>query len=376
MTEAGERQNRAMYLAACMGDVSPKHRMEMLEMTGGPEEFIRLSAKDADGFSFLTDSERQQAAEVLARKAQLLSEYERLPQKGICFIGEGDSRYPSKLAALPDRPAGLFVMGRLPENKTPCVAIVGARACSAYGRDCAAWFAEAFSQAGAAVISGMAFGVDGAAGRAAAQARGGSYAVLAGGVDLCYPKENADLYVRLKEGSGGVISEMPPGTPHRSYLFPRRNRIISGLSDAVVVIEARLQSGSLITAACAADQGRLVYAVPGDIRSGLSAGCNELIRNGAILLTKPEELLEDLRMTTEAELVREFKKGRVPVTGAKLDVYEAVGREPVHLEELLSVTSYPSGDLAAALLWLEINGYILQDPKNYYRRTRLIPPET
>ena len=172
------------------------------------------------------------------------------------------------------------------------------------------------------------------------------------------------------------MSEMLPGTQSRPFLFVRRNRIISGIADAVIVVEAREKSGSLITASYAAEQGRLVYAVPGRIDSSLSRGCHELIRNGAILLQDPGELLEDLKMTLEAEQMKEFSEGNVRITAREKDVYNWLEKEPVHIEWLLSKTGYPAGDLMYVLLQLEIKGYICQNPQNYYRKSRLLPPET
>ena len=373
--DASERK-KLFCLVSRMEFVSAAHRALMLKELTQLPALSGLTPDTVRACAFLTDREKQNAAEVISGMDDCFRENEKAEEMGIRFVGMEDAEFPRKLLQLPDCPAGLYVRGKLPGDNVPCAAIVGARACSAYGSDCAEWFARTLSEAGVAIVSGMAYGIDSAAQKSALEGKGGSFAVLAGGADLCYPKENAELYRKLCSGTnGGVISEMPPGTPHLSYLFPRRNRIISGMSDAVVVVEARERSGSLITAEFAADQGRLVYAVPGDIRSGLSAGCSRLIRQGATLLSSPEELLEDLRMTTEAALAREFARGKVPVTGKYRDVYLAADRKPRHTEELLKSTGYPAGDLQSALLWLEINGYLIQYPKNYYRKTALLPPE-
>lgn len=177
-----------------------------------------------------------------------------IKEKGIRFISFENPLYPERLKSLPDYPYGLFLKGRLPEEDRLSVAIIGARKCSAYGKRMAEEIAEELSWAGVQIISGMAYGVDGYAQSAALDAGGSSFAVLGSGADVCYPDGNWRLYEELCE-RGGIISEYPPGTPPISWHFPMRNRIVSGLADAVIVVEAKERSGSLITADLALDQG-------------------------------------------------------------------------------------------------------------------------
>ena len=213
--------------------------------------------------------------------------------RDIEHIEEGDTGYPARLRELSGRPKELYYIGKLPDDDRPSVAIIGARNCSGYGRQMAREFAIELAAAGVQIISGMARGVDGIAGQAALMAGGSSYAVLGSGVDVCYPKENASLYEELM-CKGGIISEFKPTTPAMAMNFPRRNRIISGLADALLVIEARERSGTLITVNMALEQGREVYALPGRVTDSLSYGCNRLICDGAIPAIRPYELTEQI----------------------------------------------------------------------------------
>ncbi len=215
-------------------------------------------------------------------------------EAGIRMVERGERDYPARLLEIPDPPDRLYVLGKLPEEKVPSVAIIGARECSEYGSYVAARLGECMGRNGIQVVSGMARGIDGIGQTAALDAGGSSFAVLGSGVDVCYPARNRRLYERLRE-RGGVLSEYPPGTPALSRNFPPRNRIVSGLADAVVVVEAREKSGTLITVDMALEQGKEVYAVPGRVTDALSSGCNRLVKLGAAVLLDPEELAEELR---------------------------------------------------------------------------------
>lgn len=226
-----------------------------------------------------------------AKKRDPVEEAEKLREKGISFVCQEDSWFPKRLRGIPDSPYALYYIRELPPEDIPAVAIIGSRNCSGYGREQARVFAERLSERGIAVISGMARGVDGIAGRAAAAAGGRSYAVLGCGVDVIYPRENEGLYNILAE-KGGVLSENRPGTQPRSSLFPRRNRLISGLADAVLVIESRRRSGTVITVDAALEQGREIFALPGRVSDALSDGCNFLISQGAAIACSPDTVIE------------------------------------------------------------------------------------
>lgn len=214
----------------------------------------------------------------------------------IYMLTQEDECYPERLREIPDPPKQLYVRGKLPKEEIPAVAVIGARECSEYGRTVAAMLGNFFGENGIQVISGMARGIDGIGQTAALDAGGSSFAVLGSGVDVCYPAGNRTLYDRLAV-QGGILSEYAPGTPALARNFPPRNRIVSGLADAVIVVEAREKSGTLITVDMALEQGKEVYAVPGRVTDALSSGCNRLLRLGAAPLPEPEGLLEELWRT-------------------------------------------------------------------------------
>ncbi len=240
-----------------------------------------------------------------------------LKSRGIGYCVAGDEDYPRRLLGIKDMPLSLFYMGELPDEDRPSVAIIGARNCSGYGRQMAREFAREIGSAGIQVISGMALGIDGIAQKGALSTGGRSFGVLGCGVDICYPQSNHDLYDELKT-KGGIISEYRPGTEPIARLFPERNRIISGLSDAVLVIEARERSGTLITVSMALDQGREIYALPGRVTDSLSTGCNRLIWEGATPLVRPYDFVDDfLKKTGFTCNVKKGKKKGRPETSCK-----------------------------------------------------------
>ncbi len=224
----------------------------------------------------------------------LEGEFEHLYNRGIDFYPFSSDAYPERLRDIPDPPFALYCIGKLPDEKLPTVSIIGARNSSEYGKYAAKLFGEKLSSMGVQIISGMARGIDGISQQAAVYAGGRSFAVHGNGVDICYPEENSLLYQDLIN-TGGVLSEYLPGTQPKPHFFPPRNRIISGLSDAVLVIEAREKSGTLITVDMALEQGREVFALPGRICDSLSYGCNSLIRQGANIASCPEDIVDYLR---------------------------------------------------------------------------------
>ncbi len=232
-------------------------------------------------------------------------EFGLLQERGIGFLAREDPEYPRRLLEIPDAPRGIFYLGRLPEEERLSVAVIGARDCSEYGRFVAEGLGRELGRRGVQVVSGMARGIDGIGQRAALEAGGSSFGVLGCGVDLCYPRQNRELYERLRE-KGGLLSTFAPGTPALARNFPPRNRIVSGLADAVVVVEARQKSGTLITVDMALEQGKEVYVVPGRVTDRLSDGCNRLLKQGAGIFLSPAEFAEEME-----ELFRR-KTGRGP----------------------------------------------------------------
>mgnify|MGYP000075586463 FL=1 len=229
-------------------------------------------------------------------------------------------------------------------------------------------FAKKLASAGAQIISGMAKGIDGAGQIGALEEGGDSYGVLGCGVDVCYPREHIELYTEL-ERKGGILSEQPIGTKPLPQFFPARNRIISGLSDIVLVMEAKERSGSLITADMALEQGKDIYALPGPINSQLSRGCNRLIKQGAGILLSPEDLLEELSFVCE-EKVKKLTENKIALESPENLVYSCLDLYPKNLNELADLTGLTIPALMDVLVSLELQGYIREFSKNHYVRLR------
>ncbi len=239
------------------------------------------------------------------------------------YISREDPDYPERLRLLPGMPKGLYVKGSLPDSG-PSAAIVGARKCTVYGHKQSYAFGHYLASRGVQIISGMALGIDGYAQEGALDAGGKTFAVLGCGVDCCYPRSNRPLYNRIPE-KGGILSELPEGTAPYAHFFPARNRIISALADLVLVIEAAEQSGSLITADFALEQGRTVYALPGRVGDRLSDGCNRLIYQGAGIAVSAEAVYEDLMSLYEGKTrsIRSSRQTDYPPAHKKRSVRKA-----------------------------------------------------
>ena len=293
---------------------------------------------------------------------------EEKPEEKILRISSKSAEYPEKLNNYPKMPEILFVKGRLPDRKKPSIAIVGARACSTYGRIQAFRYAKVLSSAGVQIISGMAYGIDAEAHKGALEGGTATYAVLAGGVDICYPAGNKALYERILREGGGIISEQPPGMRARNYFFPARNRIISGLADMVLIVEAREKSGSLITAQWALDQGKTVYAIPGPVNEELSIGCHKLIYDGAGIAYSPEILLRELGMNYENKVKSDSKNDLGLATDLKL-VYSCLDLRPKSMDFLIQKTGLPPEKIGSLMLELTLSGLALEVGRHYYVKT-------
>lgn len=284
--------------------------------------------------------------------------------EGIRYITRLEKEYPERLQNIPDPPGGIYVKGKLPEKEVLTVGIVGARMCSEYGRYAAREYARALSAAGVAVISGMAKGVDGISQSETIANGGCTYGVLGCGLNVVYPAQNAEIYEKICE-RGGLISEFPPDTPPAAKHFPMRNRIISGLSDVLLVIEARQRSGTGITVAKALEQGKDVYAVPGRINDPLSEGCNRLISQGAGIALSPAEFLKNLGIYLENSS-KEYDKKINSLEKKEKVVYSVLDLYPRRLEDISTRTGMDFPDVLEILIKLELKGYIREYGKNNY----------
>lgn len=276
-----------------------------------------------------------------------------------------DGRYPPQLAQIPDPPLALWVDGLADTCLTPCVAIVGSRHATAAGLAIARTLARELAAAGLTVVSGLARGIDGAAHRGALEGAGRTVAVLGSGVDVVYPREHAPLAEAIRT-AGAVISEFPPGTRPLAPHFPLRNRIISGLARAVVVIEASDKSGSLITARAALEQGRDVLAVPGNVSGGRYTGGHALIKDGARLVETVDDILDEIRWPRQANAATTVEGNSRPLSKLLRFIGESSG---VGLDELVSRSGRPVADVLAELSALEVAGTIRRMAGGGFART-------
>lgn len=299
------------------------------------------------------------AAPDLPRLLDATFEWLAQPQRHILTFDDPD--YPALLRHIPDPPLLLYLQGRRDLLASPMIAVVGSRNASTQGKANAEGFAQALSQAGLCVVSGMALGIDTAAHEGALRADGSTIAVIGTGADRVYPARNRALAHRIAE-QGCILSEYALGTPPLAGNFPRRNRIISGMTAGVLVIEAAAQSGSLITAQMAAEQGREVFALPGSIHSTLAKGCHQLIREGARLVETVDEVLEAMQVSPLA---------RRPVheeAGGNDALLAALGHDPVEPDELLGQVGGDAAALAGELLALELAGLVERLPGGRVQR--------
>jgi DNA processing protein len=290
--------------------------------------------------------------------------YDRIKKNSISFVSKEEERYPSKLRNIFGAPYALYVKGSLPREEDKVLAVVGARDCSPYGKEMAKYLTTAVAREGIAIVSGLARGIDAFAHEGALIAGGLTYGIMGCGIDICYPKENINLYMEMQK-EGGIISEYAPGMQPFAGNFPMRNRIISGLCDGILVIEAKEKSGSLITVDMGLEQGKDIYALPGRVTDRLSGGCNNLIKMGAKLVTTPKDILEDFIPNYEQNMDELKKNNKLLESNGKI-VYASLCLEPKHIEEIAIQTGLSMDLLMEQLLLLELRGFVKQTMKNYY----------
>ena len=289
------------------------------------------------------------------------------------LLEPGSPSYPSELTSVPSPPEELFVRGKVELlQRAPRVAIVGTRTPTPYGEAQARHFARVLAGAGAVIVSGLARGIDEAAHRGALDVGGATIAVLGSGVDRPWPEGEL---ARRMAGEGLLLSEFAPGEGPRRHHFPLRNRIIAGLSRAVVVIEAAHASGSLITARWAIDQGRDVYAMPGRVDHPMARGCHRLLREGAALIEAPEELLAELGLAPAAGPARsEDVLGSIDMSVLARSILRALVGETLSLDEIIARIGAPPSEVLSQLAELELGGFVARSPGGLYRRCLARPP--
>jgi DNA processing protein len=349
--------------------------LALVQAMGSPEAVLDASEETLVGAGCHPNLARSICAGPSAdAKRRMDGELRALERAGIRVVGYGDEAYPARLRALGDAPPVLYVSGQMDSRDDHAVAIVGARRASQAARLLTEELSGELASAGFTIVSGLALGVDAAAHRGALLAGGRTIAVLGCGIDRTYPTVHAGLRWQIEQ-CGAVVSELPMGAPPHSHHFPRRNRIISGLSLGVIVTEAAMNSGSLITAGLAADQGREVFAVPGMVKSELSRGPNSLIKMGAKLVETANDVIDEL-VTQVDDVFRQRLQGRrAAARGLRQDfgneetlVYDALSCEPQSIDALIRKTELGAPQVMSALIALELKNCVRQLPGHVYVR--------
>ena len=288
------------------------------------------------------------------------------------LITLADSTYPQKLLEVSNPPALLFAIGNLHWLNHPTIAMVGSRSATPQGEKNAEDFAKSLCEQGLCVASGMALGIDGAAHRGALKANGATIAVVGTGLDIVYPARHRDLAHKIAE-RGLILSEFPLGTPSKAQNFPRRNRLISGLSLGCLVVEANIESGSLITARLSVEQGREVFAIPGSIHSPVTKGCHQLIKQGAKLVESVQDILEEINWATMVNSLPSISPSGLladlaPNSPQANTVLDLMGFDAINFEQLRTTTSLTTEALSSMLMLLELENKIKSLAGGHYQR--------
>lgn len=369
------------YWLSSVHTVQNRRRLDAVRKAGSAQTLYGMDRKNLQELEGFTDRDIEELS-CQRYRDHLETDWKKLKESDMSFISVMDKNYPARLKNIPDAPVGIFLRGHLPSEKRPAVAVVGARMCSEYGRKLACELGRRLSGLGVEVISGMALGIDSAAQNGALQEKGQTYAVLGCGADICYPKSSAVIYRALTQGRGGIISEYLPGTKPLPYFFPVRNRIISGLSDVLVIVEARERSGSLITADQALEQGRDIYAFPGRYDDALSRGCNRLIAQGAGIIYDMDMFLEEIQKmgpercmeNANQDAAADGRKGdfeNSSLEKAERLVYSCFDLHPKNVMTIINETGLEFADILEILEHLKELSLIEETIPNYYVRKHI-----
>lgn len=346
----------AMLWLSSIKNINPRRKHTLLEKFGSAAE---LALSDRNTLIKMGFSEEIATAVFETDPERLVTEMlGMLYKKEIDFISCNSKDYPQRLKDICDYPTGIFKIGTLPDmTERRVLGMVGSRRCTAYGATATYEIAKKLAQKGAVIVSGMADGIDSLAHKGALDANGDTVAVLGCSVDICYPAANRELMEKIKE-KGCVISELPPVTHPSKYTFPARNRIISGLSHVLAVMEADEKSGTLITVDHANDQGRDIMALPGNITSRLSRGTNRLISEGATIITSAEDIIRTLNIEESDENERISEKNNISLAPEEKLVYDCIHSEPITADEIILQIDMSVRDVQYALTLLELKGLI------------------
>ena len=361
-------ERTALYLLYSSEELWTNTVTAMHTYAGSYEDALSVSPATWRREGILRNSKKESAfSSIIQNRQTLLDKLKRYEATGIKMVTHLDENFPERLRNIPDPPLLLWVLDDLPGDDIPSVSIVGARECSEYGTGVAEYFAKELAKAGIQVVSGLAYGIDSAAGRGAVNAGGRSFAVLGTGVNNCYPKEMYPLYRNLINGHGGVISEFMPGAPPLRQHFVMRNRIIAGFGDVLLVIEAKEKSGTSITVGYALDQGKDIFALPGRITDPLGYGCNRLLKDGAIPLTSPSDVLEYFGIGENGQMTLGLKDLSSLSPKEKI-VWDSLSVDPRHIEDVALRSGMPLQEVLAVLYHLEHKAFVTATGSAYWAR--------
>ncbi len=359
----------ALYLVEGLGNVGGKN---LLDQFGTPEAIFSAAHTDLAR----VDGVHPKAIESILRGRVALDpekELAKLERCGARILTYGDEAYPSPLREIHDPPILLFMRGKGIPVGLPFVAVVGSRNATHYGLKASERVGFGLGQSGVGVVSGLARGIDAAAHWGCLRGGGHTVGVLGTGIDVIYPRENERLFESVRE-RGTLVSEFPPGTPPEPRNFPIRNRIISGMSKGVVVVEATKRSGSLITAGMALDQGREVFAVPGSIDSFKSTGTHSLLKQGARLVENSDDVLEELSMSARSTPAHDPRRKETPpqreMDEIEQQIFDILEMYPLHIDEIVRISKLDAGRILGVLMRLELEGMVDQLPGKMFVKGR------
>ncbi|MBI2844536.1 MAG: DNA-protecting protein DprA [Armatimonadetes bacterium] len=346
-------------------EIAPRKAADLLERFGGPEAIFAAKESELRSVEGLTG---RAVEKLLAPEpADLDSTLSALTDSGIKFVSVRDPEYPSNLRQIYDPPVVLYVRGELRESERFSIAIVGSRRASIYGKSIAERIAKDLADRGLSIVSGGARGIDAAAHNGALSVGGHTVAVLGCGIDVPYPSEHKALFDKIAE-SGAVISEFPPGTKPEAWRFPTRNRIISGLCVGVLVVQAPIDSGALITARFAAEQGRDVFALPGNVDDIRNQGSHSLIKDGAALIESATDILEHLGVSAEAEHKPQLALQFSSLSADERRLVDLLSLQPKHVDQIIHESEMSAPSVTGTLTLLEMKGIVKRVPGNAYVR--------
>lgn len=362
-------ETEALIALNMLPKIGPVRARRLMEMCGGAAAVLRASIESLRRVNGIGP----ETAAVLREwesAVDLTGELARIREMSAGILTEQDAAWPEGLREMHDAPLLLYVQGKVEARDRSAIGVVGSRKATAYGLTCAKKFSFQLAHAGVTVLSGLARGIDTAAHEGAVAAKGRTIAVIGSGLGRLYPPENKALADRIADGHGAVVSEFPILTEPDKQTFPQRNRIVSGWSQGILVVEAPAWSGALITANNAADQGRTVYAIPGPIDRPSSLGCNKLIQNGARLVLDASDILDDMNALLPLSVMPAAAPAvSVPLTETEQLLWDALEAGDTHLDAIIARTGLPAATASAQLMRMELKRLVKQMPGRHYTRT-------